>query len=57
MSIALRTPDYGDILQGMFKTLDETLRGNPHYLGWARHSYNDTLARTVTRTAAIRALP
>ena len=57
MSIALRTPDYGDLLQGMFKMLDETLRGNPHYLGWAWHSYNDTLARTFTRTAAIRALP
>jgi hypothetical protein len=41
MSIALRTPDYGDLLQAMFKTLDETFRGNPHYLGWARHSYND----------------
>jgi hypothetical protein len=44
MSIALRTPDYGDLLQFMFQALDETLRGNPHYLGWARHSYNDVLA-------------
>jgi hypothetical protein len=44
MSIALRTPDYGDLLPAMFKTLDEALRRNPHYLGWARHSYNDTLA-------------
>ena len=43
--------------EGMFQTLDETLRGNPHYLGWARHSYNDTLVRTFTHTAAIRALP
>jgi hypothetical protein len=57
MSIALRTSDYGDLLPGMLQTLDETFRGNPHYLGWARHSYNDTLARTFTRTAAIRALP
>jgi hypothetical protein len=39
IGIALRTPDYGDLLRDMFKTLDQTLRGNPHYLGWARHSY------------------
>jgi hypothetical protein len=44
IAIALRTPDYGQLLEGMFKTLDRTLAGNPHYLGWARHSYNDTLA-------------
>jgi hypothetical protein len=43
ISIALRTPDYRDLLPSMFKSLDETLRGNPRYLGWARHSYNDTL--------------
>jgi hypothetical protein len=41
MSIALRTPDYGDLLPQMLKKLDEDNRGNPHYLGWARHSYND----------------
>jgi len=43
MAIALRTPDYGDLLPQMFEKLDEANRTNPHYLGWARHSYNDTL--------------
>jgi hypothetical protein len=43
ISIALRTTDYGVLLQTMLKKLDEALRGNPHYLGWARHSYNDML--------------
>lgn len=43
MVIALRTPDYLDHLPDMLKHLDEANRTNPHYLGWARHSYNDTL--------------
>jgi hypothetical protein len=43
MAIALRTPDYGDLLSRMLATLDEANRGNSHYLGWARHSYNDVL--------------
>lgn len=43
MAIALRTADYGDLLPQMLKTLDNANRGNPHYLGWSRHSYNDTL--------------
>jgi hypothetical protein len=43
MAIALRTPDYGELLPQMLKRLDETDRKNPHYLGWARHAYNDTL--------------
>jgi hypothetical protein len=43
MAIALRTPDYGSLLPQMLKTLDEANRANPHYLGWARHSYNDVL--------------
>jgi hypothetical protein len=43
MVIGLRTPDYGDLLSTMLDTLDETNRGNPHYEGWARHSYNDSL--------------
>jgi hypothetical protein len=43
MVIALRTPDYGDLLPQMLKTLDDANRANPHYLGWARHSYNDSL--------------
>ena len=43
MAIALRTPDYLDLLPQMLQKLDEANRANPHYLGWARHSYNDTL--------------
>jgi len=43
MAIALRTPDYGALLPQMLKKLDESNGANPHYLGWARHSYNDTL--------------
>jgi hypothetical protein len=43
MAIALRTPDYGDLLPQMLATLDQSNRANPHYLGWARHSYNDVL--------------
>jgi hypothetical protein len=46
ISVALRTPDYGSLLDPMFQTLDQTLGGNPHYAGWARHSYNDTLFET-----------
>jgi hypothetical protein len=44
MAIALRTPDYGSLLPEMLTALDAGERHNPHYLGWARHSYNDTLA-------------
>jgi len=43
MVIALRTPDYGELLPQMLKTLDEANRTNPHYVGWARHSYSDSL--------------
>jgi hypothetical protein len=43
MLIALRTPDYGELLPQMLKTLDDANRANPHYAGWARHSYNDYL--------------
>jgi hypothetical protein len=43
MVIALRTPDYGELLPQMLKKLDDANRANPHYLGWARHSYNDHL--------------
>jgi hypothetical protein len=45
MGIALRTADYGDLLAEMLKTLDQVNRPNPHYLGWARHSYNDSLRK------------
>jgi hypothetical protein len=41
MAIALRTPDYGGSLPQMLKKLDDANAPNPHYLGWARHSYND----------------
>jgi hypothetical protein len=41
--IALRTPDYGALLPQMLAALDEANGPNPHYLGWARHSYNDAL--------------
>ena len=43
MVIALRTPDYGELLPQVLKKLDDANRTNPHYLGWARHSYNDHL--------------
>ena len=43
MSIALRTPDYGDLLPQMLEKLDDANGGNARYLGWARHSYNDSL--------------
>jgi hypothetical protein len=43
MTIALRTPDYGALLPQMLDALDAANVGNPHYLGWARHSYNDVL--------------
>lgn len=43
MVIALRTPDYGELLPQMLKKLDDANRTNPHYLGWARHCYNDYL--------------
>jgi hypothetical protein len=44
MAIALRTPDYGALLPQMLAALDQSNGTDPHYLGWARHSYNDTLA-------------
>ncbi len=40
MAIGLRTPDYGPLMSQMLNTLDHTLRGNPHYLGWAWHEYS-----------------
>jgi hypothetical protein len=43
MSIGLRTPDYAELLPQMLATLDQANRANPHYAGWARHSYNDYL--------------
>jgi hypothetical protein len=43
MVIGLRTPDYGALLPQMLMTVDEGNGKNPHYRGWARHSYNDSL--------------
>ena len=43
MAIGLRTPDYQERLPEMLQKLDDANRNNPHYLGWARHSYNDSL--------------
>jgi hypothetical protein len=43
LAVALRTADYGAQLPQMLGLLDQDNRANPHYLGWARHSYNDTL--------------
>jgi hypothetical protein len=44
MVIGLRTPDYLEQLPNMLHTLDEANGADPHYAGWARHSYNDALA-------------
>jgi hypothetical protein len=41
MAIGLRTPDYGSLLPDVLHSLDQSDRTNPHYLGWARHAYND----------------
>jgi len=41
MAIGLRTPDYENQLPNMLKTVQQNLSSNPHYLGWAWHSYND----------------
>jgi hypothetical protein len=43
MAVALRTPDYGQLIGQMLKRLDDANGANPHYLGWARHSYKDDL--------------
>lgn len=39
MAIGLRAPDYGKLMPRMLKTVDETFRQNPRYLGWAWHEY------------------
>lgn len=41
LAIGLRDPDYGQQLPNMLKVVQDALSGNPHYLGWAWHSYND----------------
>jgi len=42
MVIALRTPDYGELLPQMLKKLDDANHANPHYWMGAT-SYNDHL--------------
>jgi hypothetical protein len=44
MVIGLRTPDYGDLMPQMLKAVDAANSSNPHYAGWAWHSYNDSLS-------------
>jgi hypothetical protein len=46
LAIGLRTPDYGDTLPHMLDALEAANAANPHFLGWAEHSYNDRLAQT-----------
>jgi hypothetical protein len=41
LAIGLRTADYQQQLPAMLKVVEETLVANPHFLGWAWHSYND----------------
>jgi len=41
MAIGLSTPDYEQLMPRMLKSVNDALRSNPHYLGWAWHSYND----------------
>jgi hypothetical protein len=44
LTIALRTQDYGARLPQMLQALDAADGNDARYQGWARHSYNDTLA-------------
>jgi hypothetical protein len=41
LAIGLRTADYQQQLPDMLKVVEDTLAANPHFLGWAWHSYND----------------
>lgn len=41
LAIGLRTPDYKQRMPQMLQAIDSALRNNPHYLGWAWHSWND----------------
>jgi hypothetical protein len=42
MTIGLRTPDYDSLLPGMLGAVEGANLRNPHYAGWAWHSYNDS---------------
>jgi hypothetical protein len=41
MEIGLRSPDYGADLPAMLKAVEVADSANPHYAGWAWHSYRD----------------
>jgi hypothetical protein len=41
MVIGLRTPDYGDSLPAMLAAVESANATNPHYAGWAWHSYGE----------------
>jgi hypothetical protein len=41
LAIGLRTADYQQQLPDMLKVVQGTFTANPHFLGWAWHSYND----------------
>jgi hypothetical protein len=41
LAIGLRSADYQQQLPGMLKAVQGALAQNPHFLGWAWHSYND----------------
>ena len=41
LAIGLRTADYQQQLPDMLKVVQDALAANPHFLGWAWHSYND----------------
>jgi hypothetical protein len=45
LTIGLRTQDYGERLPQVLQSLDAANATDARYRGWARHSYNDTLAR------------
>jgi hypothetical protein len=46
MVIGLRTPDYQQLLPDMLTAVEAANDTNPHYAGWAWHSYNDSLKNT-----------
>ena len=41
LAIGLRTPDYKQRIPRMLQAIDNAEHANPHYLGWAWHSWND----------------
>ena len=43
MVIGLKYSDYHQQLASMLGTIQDALSANPHYLGWAWHSYNDAV--------------